>query len=114
MIIYTNQKSKKKKVKKAQVEQYETWLKSVNSMTTSFSSNKSKNTLSRKPLTQRIPIQRSTKHIPSLQTTECDTSAKETKVYTGDKMIGIGTLHKSNAVPIFRKEDAKDQANMRR
>jgi hypothetical protein len=34
--------------------------------------------------------------------------------YTGDKMIGIGTLHKSNAVPIFTDEEAKDQANMRR
>ena len=36
------------------------------------------------------------------------------KVYTGDKMIGIGTLHKSNAVPIFSNDDAKDQASMRR
>jgi hypothetical protein len=36
------------------------------------------------------------------------------KVYTGNKMIGIGTLHKSNAVPIFSDEDAKDQASMRR
>ena len=36
------------------------------------------------------------------------------KVYTGDKMIGIGTLHKSNAVPIFSDDDAKDQALMRR
>jgi hypothetical protein len=34
--------------------------------------------------------------------------------YTGDKMKGIGTLHKSNAVPIFTDEEAKDQANMRR
>jgi hypothetical protein len=29
-------------------------------------------------------------------------------------MIGIGTLHKSNAVPIFSDDDAKDQALMRR
>jgi hypothetical protein len=35
-------------------------------------------------------------------------------VYTGDKMKGIGTLHKSNAVPIFTAEEAIDQANMRR
>ena len=35
-------------------------------------------------------------------------------VYTGDKMKGIGTLHKSNAVPIFTDEEAVDQANMRR
>ena len=36
------------------------------------------------------------------------------KVYTGTAMIGIGTLHKSNAVPIFNTEDAEDQAKMRR
>lgn len=112
MIIHTHQKSKKKKVKKADIEQYENWLKSVNSMTTSFSSKKT--TTKTKLQTPKVPENRSTKHIPSLQTAECDTSAKSTKVYTGDKMIGIGTLHKSNAVPIFRKEDAKDQANMRR
>jgi len=37
----------------------------------------------------------------------------EGKRYTGSAMIGIGTLHKSNAVPIFSSEDAKDQARMR-
>jgi hypothetical protein len=36
------------------------------------------------------------------------------KVYTGTAMKGIGTLHKSNAVPIFTDEEARDQANMRR
>jgi hypothetical protein len=36
------------------------------------------------------------------------------KVYTGTKMIGIGTLHKSNAVPIFSDDDAKAIASMRR
>ena len=36
------------------------------------------------------------------------------KVYTGTAMVGIGTLHKSNAVPIFNIEDAQDQAKMRR
>ena len=41
-------------------------------------------------------------------------SSKPRQQYTGDKMIGIGTLHKSNAVPIFSDEEAKDQAKMRR
>ncbi len=41
-------------------------------------------------------------------------TSKPRQHYTGDKMIGIGTLHKSNAVPIFSDEDAKDQARMRR
>jgi hypothetical protein len=38
----------------------------------------------------------------------------ERPTYTGDKMIGIGQLHKSNAVPVFRQEDAEDIARMRR
>ena len=39
---------------------------------------------------------------------------KEENVYTGTEIIGIGQMHKSNAVPIRRKEDAKSLANMRR
>lgn len=36
------------------------------------------------------------------------------KVYTGDKILGIGTMHKSNAVPIFSSEDAVEISKMRR
>jgi len=36
------------------------------------------------------------------------------KVYTGTKILGIGTLHKSNAVPIFSDDEAKEIARMRR
>lgn len=36
------------------------------------------------------------------------------KVYTGTKMIGIATMHKSNMVPIFNEEAAIDVARMRR
>lgn len=36
------------------------------------------------------------------------------KVYTGTKIKGIGTMHKSNAVPIFSDEEAMDIAKMRR
>lgn len=39
---------------------------------------------------------------------------KENKVYTGTKIIGIGTMHKSNAVPIFSDSEAKDISSMRR
>jgi hypothetical protein len=34
--------------------------------------------------------------------------------YTGDNIVGIGTLHKSNAVPIFSNQEAKDISSMRR
>ena len=36
------------------------------------------------------------------------------KVYTGTAMKGIGTMHKSNAVPIFSEESAIEIARMRR
>ena len=42
-------------------------------------------------------------------------AAKERKIYTGDLIVGIGTMHKSNAVPIMRgTNEAKDIAKMRR
>ncbi len=34
--------------------------------------------------------------------------------YTGTKVKGIGTMHKSNAVPIFSDEEAVDISKMRR
>lgn len=40
--------------------------------------------------------------------------AKESTQYTGDYIIGIGQMHKSNGVPITRKEDAVAIASMRR
>jgi len=60
-----------------------------------------------------IPEGRSTRHIPSRDTGGNATLAPA-KVYTGDEMIGIGQLHKSNAIPIFKKSDAEDLAKMRR
>ena len=41
-------------------------------------------------------------------------SSKVIPRYTGTKMIGVGTMHKSNAVPIFSNEEAHDIATMRR
>lgn len=39
---------------------------------------------------------------------------KAANVYTGDYIMGIATMHKSNAVPITSKEQAVDSAAMRR
>jgi hypothetical protein len=41
-------------------------------------------------------------------------SSKPSPVYTGTKVKGIGTMHKSNAVPIFSDDEAKDISSMRR
>ena len=62
----------------------------------------------------KIPEGRSTAHLKSLNSGVGVATLKPSNVYTGDKMIGIGQLHKSNAVPVFRAEDAEDIARMRR
>ena len=112
MLIYTYQKSKKKKTPAKKVAEYQQWL--DNLPTTSFSrgTKKPKIVEAYKPAKENI---RETPKYPSLATTgDSCTKPVYGKVYTGDKMIGIGTLHKSNAVPIFSDDDAKDQALMRR
>ena len=61
------------------------------------------------------PPGRSTSHhIPSRGDSTGVAAAREVTMYTGTEMIGIGQLHKSNAVPVFRAQDAKDLASMRR
>ena len=67
-----------------------------------------------KPFTPPKPFVRETPKIPSLDTGFHDCSKKQKQSYTGTKMIGIGTLHKSNAVPIFSEEDAVEISRMRR
>ena len=57
---------------------------------------------------------RSTKHIPSLESGIGTATKAPPKVYTGTKIKGIATMHKSNAVPVFSNEEAIDIAKMRR
>ena len=79
---------------------------------------KRKQALIAKPLVYSLstPIGRSnTHHIPSLDTGHSGpVSSKPAPKYTGTKILGIGTMHKSNAVPVFSKEDAHNIATMRR
>lgn len=41
-------------------------------------------------------------------------SSKPSPVYTGTKVKGIGTMHKSNAVPVFSDDEAVEISRMRR
>jgi hypothetical protein len=62
----------------------------------------------------KIPEGRNTTaHIKSVDTGGNATLAPA-KVYTGTKVKGIATMHKSNAIPIFSDEQAIDVARMRR
>lgn len=60
------------------------------------------------------PPGRESKNIPSRDSGLGVATKSDAKVYTGNKVIGIGTLHKSNAVPIFSDDEAKDISRMRR
>ena len=61
-----------------------------------------------------IPEGRSSRHIPSRDTGLGNATLAAPKVYTGTKVKGIGTMHKSNAVPIFSDEEAVEISKMRR
>jgi hypothetical protein len=54
-----------------------------------------------------------TAHLKSVDTGG-NATLKPPKVYTGDKVKGIATMHKSNAVPVFSDEEAIDISKMRR
>ena len=61
-----------------------------------------------------IPADRNTTaHIKSVDTGG-NAVLKPSPVYTGTKVKGIATMHKSNAVPVFSDEQAVDISKMRR
>ena len=62
----------------------------------------------------KIVIPRGTAHIPSLNSGQGIAARAPDKVYTGSAVVGISTLHKSNGVPVFSKEEAIDISKMRR
>ena len=77
---------------------------------------KRKSALNAAPLDYKLsapPGRNTSNNIPSRETVGCSTAPVH-KVYTGTKILGIGTMHKSNAVPIFSDEEAQDIARMRR
>jgi hypothetical protein len=62
----------------------------------------------------RTPPGRETQTIPSQDTGWVPCVKIRDQEYTGTKVKGIGTMHKSNAVPVFSDDEAKDISKMRR
>jgi hypothetical protein len=106
MIIYGYiPKSKKRKVSKAKQTQNQEWLASINSISTKiFNSFPS----------YKIPAGRETPHFASVDTGFIALTKPVPNSYTGNKMKGIATMHKSNAVPVFTDTEAKEISSMRR
>lgn len=109
MMIYTRTPKSKRKLKpKAEREQYQQWLDSHKPTKTI------KSTPQKFTYTLSAPAGRETKHIPSLNTGNIAATKAAAKVYTGTKVMGIATMHKSNAVPVFNDTEAKEISSMRR
>ena len=72
---------------------------------------KTKGTLT---VTMRVPPGRETPRIESRDTGWVPCIKKQDQTYTGEKMKGVGVMHKSNSVPIFSDQEAIDISTMRR
>lgn len=107
-LIYTQQKSKLSKKQRAAREAL---LKEQRAIKKEL---KESQRAPRAAFVDPAPARRTTERYPSLDTGIGNATKRPSPVYTGDQMIGIGQLHKSNAVPVFRAEDAHDLAKMRR
>ncbi len=97
-------------------EQEESWKELMKKWAIDVEDKKSKRGLSAptmSPVVQK-PFIRETPKIDSLPFTAGPCLKSPDKVYTGDKIKGIGTMHKSNAVPIFSDEEAVEISKMRR
>ena len=72
--------------------------------------------LAAEPLSYKLstPIGRSNTHAIPSRVTPGASTAPVHKVYTGTKVKGIATMHKSNAVPVFSDEEAVEISRMRR
>ena len=95
----------------------ESWKKLLKTQGVEIEDRKRTRALKAEPLTYKLstPAGRSnTNHIPSLNSGAGVATLAPAKVYTGTKVKGIATMHKSNAVPVFSDQEAIDISRMRR
>ena len=95
----------------------ESWKELLKSQGIEAEERRRRRAMSAEPLQYKLsaPVGRETTHIPSRDTGHSGAvRTKDIPQYTGTKILGIGTMHKSNAVPVFSDEEAHDIATMRR
>jgi hypothetical protein len=114
MLIYGYiPKSKKRKVPKSALVQAEEWKKQIMAISPKVNYSTSKKISKAIPL-PRIPAGRETPQYLSLDTGLGVATKPNPNIYTGTKVKGIATMHKSNAVPVFTDNEAKEISSMRR
>jgi hypothetical protein len=106
-------KSKKRKVPKVVQQRHEEWLKSISQIPRICNKSISKTVIKTLPF-PKIPAGRETPQCLSIDTGFIPCTKKTQHSYTGEKMRGVATMHKSNAVPVFTDNEAKEISSMRR
>ena len=111
-------KFKSAEQKRAYEKLAEDWKKLKQSHGVTEEDRKRKRAMAAEPLSSSYslkapPGREGTAHIPS-RVTAGGSTAPVHKVYTGTKVLGIATMHKSNAVPVFSDEEAVEISKMRR
>ena len=114
MIFTSPAKSKNKKPNAKQRELQENWEKMLKKYPTKTSTAPKKQEKLSDVYSLGKPACRETPKIPSLPFTGAPCYKKPNQVYTGTAIKGIGTMHKSNSVPVFSDQEAIDIATMRR
>ena len=116
-LIYSNTSSKvkSKTMPKAEREEYAKWCAKYGIKPEGRTKKKEVRNIAL-PGTVYKPHVRETVRYPSLDTGHMGavTTGVKKYAYTGDKMLGIAVMHKSNLVPIFTEENAVDVSRMRR
>ena len=108
MIHTSSSKSKKRKPTAKQRELRDDWEKLLNKYKTKPVK------ASSSVLATPKPYIRETQKIPSRGNGIGVAVKQPDKVYTGNMIVGIGTMHKSNAVPVFNDQHAVEISKMRR
>jgi hypothetical protein len=106
-------KSKRHKVPKLVKLRHEEWQNQI--LAISPKTNYTNTTrISKSIPVPRIPAGRETPLYASIDTGFIPCTKKSQNSYTGEKMKGVATMHKSNAVPVFTDKEAKEISSMRR
>ena len=66
------------------------------------------------PSVAAVDLDKVEARVASLVTPGGVAALKPSPVYTGTKMLGVATMHKSNSVPVFSPEEAVEISKMRR
>ena len=106
-------KQKKRKVPKNVKKQHEDWLKSISEIPRISNRTISRPLIKSMPV-PKVPAGRETPQYASIDTGFIPCTKKSQSSYTGDKMKGVATMHKSNAVPVFTDKEAQEISSMRR